>query len=54
MTFNPYGPERETRRQASSIFSVLKERTLDTVCGYNYAIPFSDWLPRFERLLAGG
>jgi hydroxyacylglutathione hydrolase len=51
MVFNPYGPERETRRQASFIFEILKSRPLNTVCGYDYAVPFAEWLPRFERLL---
>lgn len=52
MTFNPYGPERETRQQASRILEVVEKRSLSTVCGYNYIALFSDWLPRFERLLA--
>jgi len=52
MIFNPYGPERETRRQASRIFDVLANRPLLTVCGYNYVARFADWLPDFERLLA--
>jgi len=51
MIFNPYGPERETRKQASFILEVLAKRPLLTVCGYNYVAPYTDWLPRFESLL---
>jgi hydroxyacylglutathione hydrolase len=50
MIFNPYGPKRETRRQGAVIYDILKGRPLNTVCGYDYVIPFADWLPRFERL----
>jgi glyoxylase-like metal-dependent hydrolase (beta-lactamase superfamily II) len=53
MTFNPYGPESETRRQASRILEIVKSRPLKTVCGYNYVALFADWLPRFERLATG-
>lgn len=52
MIFNPYGPKRETRRQGAVIFENLKGRPLKTVCGYDYVIPFADWLARFERLAA--
>ena len=52
MSFNPYGPERETRWQASRIFEVIANRSLNTVCGYNYVTSFADWLPLFECLLA--
>ncbi len=52
MNFNPYGPERETRKQAAAIFEVLEHRSLLTVCGYDYVIPFADWLARFTSLLA--
>ena len=51
MIFNPYGPERETRKQASRIYETLRARPIKTVCGYNYVANFSDWMPRFERLL---
>jgi hydroxyacylglutathione hydrolase len=53
MTFNPYGPERETRRQASRILEIVNNRPLKSVCGYNYVALFADWLPRFERLATG-
>ncbi|MGR8942528.1 MAG: rubredoxin-like domain-containing protein [Gammaproteobacteria bacterium] len=51
LIFNPYGPERETRRQAQRIYAAVSARSLKTVCGYNYVADFGDWLPRFERLL---
>lgn len=50
MRFNPYGPERETLRQAGRIFEIIESMPLKTVCGYNYVADFADWLPRFERL----
>jgi len=53
MTFNPYGPEQETRKQAAHILEILSSKTVETVCGYNYVASFADWLPRFERLLRG-
>ncbi len=51
MTFNPYGPEQETRKQANRIYEIIKDKSLKTVCGYNYLANYADWLPGFERLI---
>lgn len=51
MIFNPYGPQDETRKQASRIYEIVSGRSLKTVCGYNYLAAYADWLPGFERLL---
>ncbi len=51
MSFNPYGPEQETIKQASRIFEVVKHKSLKTVCGFNYTADFADWMAGFERLI---
>jgi glyoxylase-like metal-dependent hydrolase (beta-lactamase superfamily II) len=51
MSFNPYGPEQETIKQAQRIYEVVKHRSLKTVCGYNYTVNFADWMAGFERLI---
>ncbi len=54
MRFNPFGPELETRTRALRIYEVVKDRHLETVCGYNYVANFADWLSRFESLMSDG
>ena len=51
MSFNPYGPEQETIKQAKRIYEVVKRKSLKTVCGYNYITNFADWMTGFERLI---
>jgi plastocyanin domain-containing protein len=51
MSFNPYGPEQETVKQALRIHEVVKHKSLKTVCGYNYIANFADWMAGFERLI---
>lgn len=51
LRFNPYGPEQETRKQAKRIQQIIKNRSLKTVCGYNYITNFVDWLREFESLI---
>ncbi len=51
MCFNPYGPELETIKQAHRIYEIVRHKTLNTVCGYNYVANFSDWFPQFEALV---
>jgi hydroxyacylglutathione hydrolase len=51
MSFNPYGPEQETIKQASRIYEVVKHKSLKTVCGFNYTADFADWMVGFERLI---
>lgn len=50
MQFNPFGPKKDTLKQAGLIFEIVKHKALKTVCGYNYVAHFADWLPEFERL----
>lgn len=51
MSFNPYGPEQETRNQARRIYQIVNTKSLTTVCGYNYIADFADWILDFERLV---
>lgn len=51
MYFNPYGPERETLKQARRIYDIVSAKTLKTVCGYNYLADYADWQPQFEHLV---
>ena len=51
MSFNTYGQEQETIRQASRIHAVVKGKSLKTVCSYNYVADFTDWMPGLERLI---
>jgi hydroxyacylglutathione hydrolase len=51
MHFNPYGPQLETVKQARRIYDLIKDKTLKTVCGYNYVINFDDWWGEFKRLI---
>lgn len=30
----------------------MKAQWVCRVCGYNFVVPFDDWMPRFESLLA--
>lgn len=50
LCFNPYGPSAETAARAERITSIVHNRPLRIVCGYNYVIDFASWLPMFERL----
>lgn len=51
MSFNPYGPKQETQQRGQRIFEIVKNRRLQTVCGYNYVSNFANWLTGFERLI---
>ncbi|MDD1615930.1 MAG: rubredoxin-type Fe(Cys)4 protein [Methylococcaceae bacterium NSP1-2] len=54
MRFNPYGPELETRQHAQRIVEIVKNKSLKTVCGYNYITNFADWLVGLEHLISSG
>ncbi|MDD1605182.1 MAG: MBL fold metallo-hydrolase [Methylococcaceae bacterium] len=54
MLFNPYGPELETRQHAQRIVEIVKNKSLKTVCGYNYITNFADWLVGLEHLISSG
>jgi len=51
MQFNPYSPVEEIQIRAKRIMTICRERQIDTVCGHNYVVDFSEWLPHFERTL---
>ena len=51
MSFNPFGPQKETRECAFKIDEVLQGRKISKVCGYNYVVDYKDWKKRFDRLL---
>ena len=51
MQLNPFGPQDETRDLAARILEVISERSLETVCGYNFVTEFDGWHEDFKRLL---
>lgn len=51
LSFNPYGSQPDTLRQAQRIHEIVKSRNLATVCGYNYVMSFEDWLVAFGNLI---
>ena len=51
MSFNPFGPQKETRECAFKIDRVLQGRNISKVCGYNYVVDYKDWKKRFDALL---
>ncbi|WP_036486586.1 MBL fold metallo-hydrolase [Myxosarcina sp. GI1] len=51
MRFNPFGPQDETRKRAARILEIIDERSLLTVCGYNYVTEFDSWLENFQHLV---
>lgn len=52
MRLNPFGPQQETRDRAARILEVIWERSLETVCGYNFIAEFDRWREDFQHLLA--
>lgn len=51
MRLNPHDPQEETRQRGKRILQVVSDRQLAAVCGYNYVIPFKQWLADFECAL---
>lgn len=49
MRLNSYGPQAETLRKTERILSIVRQNTLNTVCGYDYVCAFNDWLPNFKH-----
>jgi hydroxyacylglutathione hydrolase len=47
MKYNPFGPVGETVAGGHRIPEILSGRTLSTVRGYNYVVPYDDRKPRF-------
>ncbi|MDJ0702705.1 MAG: hypothetical protein QNJ46_05440 [Leptolyngbyaceae cyanobacterium MO_188.B28] len=54
MRLNPFGPQKATRQGASRILDIVSERSLETVCGYNFTTDFQSWLENFKRLVEQG
>ncbi len=52
MQFNPFGPQKDTRKCAVKISQTLKARKISTVCGFNYVIDYNEWEKRFNALLS--
>lgn len=51
LSFNPFGSQSETLKQAQRIHEIVTSRILLTVCGYNYVMSFEEWLVAFENLI---
>ncbi len=50
MLYNPFGPEKDTREGGRKIKSIIENRNIKVVCGYNYVIDYSDWKSKFDNL----
>ncbi len=53
MTFNPYGPQLQTRKNAERIAEIAENRKITVVCGYNYVEEYLAWQRKFEDLIEG-
>ena len=53
MRFNPFGAKDKTRKRASRILDIVSEKSLETVCGYNFVTDFDSWYKDFKHLLHG-
>jgi hypothetical protein len=51
MQYNPFGPEKLTQEGGKKILSIIYQRNISTVCGYNYVIPFTEWKYKFDNHL---
>jgi hypothetical protein len=50
MLYNHFGPEKDTREGGRKIKSIIENRNINMVCGYNYVIDYSDWKSKFDNL----
>lgn len=48
---NPYGPEDSTIDGAKKLYSIIKNRKLEKVCGFNYVMDYNKWISKFVKLL---
>ena len=48
---NAYGPKSKTRTRVRCLCGIVKDKSLQTVCGYTYIADFADWMLGFERLV---
>jgi hydroxyacylglutathione hydrolase len=53
MQLNPFGPQAETSDRATRILEIISERSLETVCGFNYVTEFDSWREDFHHLISG-
>jgi hydroxyacylglutathione hydrolase len=51
MKLNPFGPQDETRNRATRILEIISDRSLETVCGFNFITEFDRWREDFKHLL---
>jgi len=51
--FNRFGPADKTAAGGQRLLDLLRGRTINTVCGYNYVTDFPGWIRGLERLLGG-
>ena len=51
MRLNSFGPQKETRDRAARILEIIFERSLETVCGFNFITEFDSWRKDFQHLL---
>ena len=52
MKFNPFSDQAEIRRCAARVLEIAQQRSLRTVCAYNYVADFESWIEDFRRLAA--
>ena len=50
MLYNPFGPAKETRDGGRKLKSIIRNRKIDLVCGYNYVEDFTNWKKKFNNL----
>ena len=51
LVLNPYGPEDLTIEGAKKLYSIIENRKLEKVCGYNYVMDYNKWISKFVKLL---
>jgi hydroxyacylglutathione hydrolase len=50
LILNPYGPEASTKEGATKLYSIIKNKNLEKVCGFNYVMDYSEWIKKFMKL----
>jgi hydroxyacylglutathione hydrolase len=50
MIYNPFGPDKETREGGTKIKSIIENRDIEIVCGYNYVVDYVEWRVKFDKL----
>ncbi len=52
LNFNPYGNKKMTVEGGKKLMEVIEDGDFKHVCGYNYVSDYSDWLDKYNALLA--